>query len=187
MGGPWPGLPRVGGGLCPPHPMPPPVGQGGLPKLLIGVQKGGCGGAAAAAPELRVSGGVGLCWEEGGGHGKGLWCVGQGCPGWTGLAAEVPYRCPPQEGLLGPPRLHSVWGEVLVLGGGAGAPRQLRVGGIAGQQQGKAWAEREGQGLSPVGRYRGVAGTGGGGLGGTWLVFVQGLWQEDAVTGFIPL
>lgn len=37
------------------------VGAGGLPKLLIGVQTGGCGGAAAAAPGLRVSACVGLC------------------------------------------------------------------------------------------------------------------------------
>lgn len=61
----------------------------------------------------------------------------------------------PQEGLLRPPRLHGVGGEVLVLGGGAGAPGQLRVGGVTGQQQGKAWAEREGQGLSPEGENGG--------------------------------
>lgn len=83
---------------------------------------------------------------------------GAGVSGGAGLAAEVPYGwIPPPRGCW-PPQLHGVGGEVVVLGGGAGAPGQLRVGGVAGQQQGEAW-----------------------------LGFVQGPWQEDAVAGLVPL
>lgn len=62
------------------------------------------------------------------------------------LGAVLPLGgTPPQKGVLSPPPLHGMGGEVLVLGGGAGAPQKRWVGGVTGQQQREAWGESGGE------------------------------------------